>query len=420
MMEKIMNSKVTNKYITFVLLYIGFCISYVDRVAINIALASIGKEFSLSPSTMGVVLSTFFVGYAIMQVPGGWLSDKFGSKKVIILSLFLWSLFTLGTGYAWSLTSLIVIRFMFGIGEGSFPPASLKGIAEAFPKAERPKMTSALLSSNYVGSAIAPMMIVPLMLQFGWRNMFHIFGILGIVYIILYWLLIKPAKMQEQEEQAAAGSKKKINIKELLKMPIIWQLVVAWFGLSLVNKGLDSWMPTYLLTVRHLDLKSVGLLTPLPFIAAGISTAMGGWVMDRFFDRKEKYLLVISALLTAFFLYFMYTAETVMMVIAFQSLVYFFKSFVFAAALSLPMKLLPGSVAGSASGLINVGGQSAGFISPLLIGFMVSAFNGSYDAVFWFLIGAACLSALSSVTIKNREKVNGIVNNLEKIEEKIS
>ncbi len=113
----------------------------------------------------------------------------------------------------------------------------------------------------------------------------------------------------------------------------------------------------------------------------------------------------------------MYTAETVMMVIAFQSLVYFFKSFVFAAALSLPMKLLPGTISGSASGLINVGGQSAGFVAPMIIGFMVSAFNGSYDAVFWFLIGAACLSALSSLTIKNRtqENMNALKENQEMV-----
>lgn len=404
----VIKSQSTNKYLVFGLLYIGFCIAYIDRVAINIALASIGKEFGLNPSTMGVVLSTFFVGYAVMQIPGGWLADKFGSKKAIIGALFLWSVFTLGTGYAWSLTSLIAIRFIFGIGEGPFAASALKAIAEYFPKLERAKMTSALLSSNYVGSAVAPMMIVPLMMYFGWRGMFHAFGFLGIIFIALYWFVVKPAIKQEQE--AAAGDSKKISMRELLKMPLIWQLTIAWFALSLVNKGLDSWMPTYLLTVRHLDLKSLGILTPLPFIAAGVATAIGGWVMDRWFDGREKYLLVSAACLSAFFLYFMYTAETVYMVIAFQSLVYFFKSFVFAAALALPMKLLPGSIAGSASGVINMGGQSAGFIAPLIIGFMVTAFNGSYDAAFWFLIAAACFSALASITIRCRKNGNGAKN----------
>ena len=193
-------------------------------------------------------------------------------------------------------------------------------------------------------------------------------------------------------------------MKRLLKMPIMWQLCIAWFGLSLVNKGLDSWMPTYLLNVRGLDLKAIGLLTPLPFVAAGISTAIGGWIMVRFFDRKEKYLLVGSAALTAIFLYFMYTAQTAIMVIAFQSLVYFFKSFVFATTMALPMKMFPGSIVGSASGIISLGGQSAGFVSPVIIGLMISAFDGSYDAAFWFLIGAACLSMVTSMTIKSNKK----------------
>lgn len=399
-METIVKAnKATGKYLVFVLLYVGWCVSYIDRAAINIALASIGKEFSLNPSVMGMVLSVFFVGYALMQLPGGWLADKFGSKKVIIISLLAWSAFTAFTGLAWSLTALIVIRFLFGLGEGAFPCASLKGVAEHFPRAERPKMTAGLLSSNYVGSAIAPMIVAPLLIYLGWRHMFGVIGIAGIAFIFVYWFLVRPA--QAEEAEVKAGKAQKVDLKVLLKMPLMWQLVIAWFGLSLVNKGLDSWMPTYLLTVRHLDLKAIGILTPLPFIAAGTSTAIGGWVMDRFFDGREKYLLMFSALLTAFFLYFMYTAETVLAVIGFQCLVYFFKSFVLAAAMSLPTKLLPGKIVGSASGMINVGGQSAGFVSPVIIGFMISIFDGSYDAAFWFLIGAACLSAFASMTIRN-------------------
>jgi sugar phosphate permease len=396
----------TGKYLVFGLLYVGYCICYMDRAAINIALASIGKEFSLNPSAMGAVLSSFFVSYALMQLPGGWLADKFGSKKIILFSLFFWSLFTLSTGLAWSLAALIAIRFLFGIGEGAWPCACLKALAEYFPKAERPKMTGAIMSSNYVGSAIAPMIIAPMLLYFGWRHMFYTIGILGIAFVFVYWFIVRPAGKEKIEESDESGKNNvnsfpKVNMKTLLKMPVMWQLVIAWFALSLVNKGLDSWMPTYLLTVRHLDLKAIGLLTPLPFIAAGISTAIGGWVMDRFFDGKEKYLLFFSAALTAFFLYFMFTAQTVMMVILFQSLVYFFKCFVFASVLALPMKLLPGHVVGSATGMIQLGGQSAGFVSPILIGLMISAFDGSYDAAFWFLIGASCLSALASLTMKN-------------------
>ena len=124
-----------------------------DRAAIGIALTAVAKEFQLAPNEMGIVISAFFVGYSIMQIPGGWLADKYGSKIVIITALFCWSLFTLGTGFAASLTMLLVIRFLFGLGEGPFPASSFKAIAEYFPKKERAKFTGGLVSSNYIGSA---------------------------------------------------------------------------------------------------------------------------------------------------------------------------------------------------------------------------------------------------------------------------
>jgi sugar phosphate permease len=393
--------KTTNRYVVFVMLYLGWCVSYVDRVAINLSLASISKDMHLAPAAMGLVLSSFFIAY--MQLPGGWLADKYGSKKVIMLTLILWSAFTVFTGFAWSLVSLIVIRFLFGIGEGAFPCASFKGIPEYFPRAERPRMISLLVSSNYTGSAIAPLLVAPLMLLFGWRNMFYIIGIVGCAYVLVYWVLVRPPAVQEETAKTRTGQQ--VSVKELFRMPLMWQLVIAWFGLSLVNKGLDSWMPTYLLTVRHLDLKTVGVYTSIPFIAAGISTAIGGWVMDKFFDKKEKYLLILAGSMSVVFLYLMYASKDVGMFVLFESLLYFFKTLVLASVLALPLKLLPGNIVGTATGIINTGGQAAGFVSPAIMGLMIGIFHGSYNAAFWFLIGAACLSVAASLTINSSGRV---------------
>ncbi|MFP7170939.1 MFS transporter [Terribacillus sp. 7520-G] len=393
------------KYSVLVLLFIGWCISYIDRAAISIALASIGADFNLDSSVLGIVLSVFFIGYAAMQIPGGWLADRFGSKNVILSAILLWSVFTAITGLAWSLASLIAIRLLFGLGEGAYPSASIKGLAENFPKEQRPKMSSVMLSSNYIGSAIAPLLVAPLLLAFGWRNLFFIIGIAGVVFALIYWFWVKPVKPKNMDQiQTGQAIKKteKVPLKQLLATPILWQLALIWFGMSLINKGLDSWMPTYLLTERGLDLKAIGLLTPLPFIAAGISTAIGGWVMVKFFDGREKILLITSASITAIFLYFMYTAQTVGSVIAFQGIVYFFKSFVLATTMALPLKILSGKVAGSAAGVINLFGQSAGFVSPVIIGIIVEV-SGSFGSAFWFLIVAACLSVAISFMLNTRK-----------------
>jgi sugar phosphate permease len=381
------------QYLVLALLYLGWCVSYIDRAAITFAATYIASEFHLKPSDLGILLSSFFLGYSLLQLPGGWLADRFGSRPVIVISILLWSVFTGVTGMAWSISSLVIIRFVFGLGEGAFPAASVKGVAETFSKEDRPKMSSLLMSSNYVGSMLAPLIIAPMIIAYGWRNVFHYIGIAGLLFALVYWFLVKPVRAAKGNS-AADAEKKAINkqaFRALLKMPLMWQIVAVWFGLSIVNKGLDSWMPTYLMTQRGLNLKSVGLLLPLPYVLAGISTAIGGWVMTRFFDGRERYLLIGSSILTAIFVYCMYTAPSVSALITFQCIAYFFKSFVLATCIALPTKMLPANLIGSSIGMVN--------LSPLVIGFLVSAFS-NYDYAFGFLIAAACFSVLVSLFIR--------------------
>jgi len=388
----------------FVLLYIAFCISYIDRAAISLALAQIGKDFGLQASDLGIIISAFFLGYALMQVPGGWLADRIGSKYVVVGTIVMWSLFTVMTSFAWSLLSLVAIRFTFGIAEGGFPPASIKAVAELFQKEDRPKMSALLTSSNYAGSMIAPLVMAPLIIWVGWRHAFEVIGIAGIVFAIIYLPLVPhkaPVARPAAAPKTVAGWMTP-QMRELVKDPILLRLLVVWFGLSCVNKGLDSWMPVYLLQQRGLDLKAVGLLTPIPFVLATFSTAIGGWVMTTFFAEREKYLLIGSSALTGVFLYAMYKSETIASLIVFQCLVYFFKSFVLAAVIALPTKILQDEQIGTGIGMVNFGGQSAGFVAPAVMGFIVTG-TGSFDAAFGFLVTMTAMAVVVASTINTAE-----------------
>jgi MFS family permease len=393
-------SKKQASVLGFVLLYIAFCISYIDRAAISLALGQIGKDFTLQAADLGIVISAFFLGYAAMQVPGGWLADRFGSKFVVIVTIAMWSLFTVMTGFAWSLLSLIAIRFIFGLAEGGFPSASIKGVAEFFDKESRPKMSALLTSSNYAGSMVAPLIMAPLIIWLGWRHAFTSIGVVGIVFALVYLLFVprvvpgkRPAKTAKPETS---------NWRELVGNRFLWQLLIVWFGLSCVNKGLDSWMPIYLLQVRGLDLKAVGALTPIPFVLATVATAIGGWVMTTFFAEREKYLLIGSSALTGVLLYAMFKSETITALIVFQSLVYFFKSFVLAAVIALPTKVLKDDQIGTGVGMVNFGGQSAGFIAPMVMGFIVS-WTGSFDAAFSFLVIMTAMAVVVAATINTAQ-----------------
>jgi MFS family permease len=140
----------------FILLYVAFLISYVEPFC-DLARARTDRQgFQLAGADLGIIISAFFLGYAVMQVPGGWLADRFGSQYVIVVAIAMWSVFTVMTSFAWSLASLIMIRFVFGLTEAAFPAASFKGLAQLFAGPERPKPAALLTSSNYAGSMAAP------------------------------------------------------------------------------------------------------------------------------------------------------------------------------------------------------------------------------------------------------------------------
>lgn len=388
-----------NRYVVFLFLYIGFCISYIDRSAIGLALPSVSKDFNLAPTEMGVIISVFFIGYSIMQIPGGWFADKFGSKTVICVALALWSIFTFTTGHAQTLSGLLFLRFVFGLCEGPYAGSCFRAVAEYFPREVRAKYTGFVLSSNYIGSALAPVVVVPLILWFGWRGMFQVLGLVGLAYVFLYVFLVKARRPAEEKKDDKKNQSK--YFIQLLQMPLVWKLILCAFCVSCINKGLDAWIPTYLIAERGIDLKAVGYLTPIPFIASFVSSASCGWIMDKFFDKKEKYLIALSGAGTAFFLFLMLQAETIATVVIFQCGVYFFKSTIMALTVGLTLKVVTGAIAGSASALVNMGGQVAGFLSPAFMGFLY-AFNGSFTAVFYYLITMGTLCAVFALSIKRR------------------
>ncbi|MDF2680078.1 MAG: transporter [Brevibacillus sp.] len=391
-----------NNYFILLLLFIGWNIAYLDRMVISVALTSIGTDLQLEASSLGIVLSSFFAGYALMQIPGGWLADKYGSKRVMIVALVMWSLFTALTGVAWSLASLLVIRFLFGIGESGFPAASSKAIAEYFPKAERAKAQSAMLSSNAFGAALAPLVAAPMMLWLGWRMMFVVIALIGFVLVAVYAVFLrKPAQKEEGQKKTSGRS---MSMKDLLQTPTMWKLVAAWFGLDVVLWGFASWLPSYLLKVRHLDLLQAGVVASLPFFAGGVAMILGGWLVDKYFAGREKYFVIIVEILGALFLYLMFTTQALQTAVIYQILSAFFLYAGFAGIWALPLKVLPTEVMGSATGMINFGGQVAGFVSPMVMGFLISAFNGSYDAAFWFLILSAVISIIACMTLGNAQR----------------
>ncbi|HBZ81320.1 MULTISPECIES: MFS transporter [Brevibacillus] len=389
------NSK--NKYLVLGLLCLGWIINYFDKVAINVAVIPISQEFGLTETQVGLILSSFFLSYAIMQPIGGSLADKFGSRKVILVSVVVWSLFTILTGTAWSFLSLIVIRFLFGIGEGSYPSASSVAVAESFSQHERARAKSILTSATTIGSVLATLVAASLSQHFGWQIMFVILGVLGLFLALLYAKFLHPTKAAES---MATTKKDKLPLRSLLKISMLWKLMAIYFGISMVTWGMMSWMPSYMVKVRHLDMVSMGALAAIPAVLSFVTVLITGWLLDKRMVGREKLLIVIGSFIGIIALYLLSKAPTVALVVFYQAIANIGLAAAVTTTLTMPLKYIDASSVGAASGLIYLGGQLAGVIAPTAMGFMIQQFNGSYDAAFWLLIIAVAIPFFIGMTIR--------------------
>lgn len=399
-MENKINKSRGSRFITFVLLYLGYMLLFADRTVMNISLAYIGKDFNVGAAALGMTASSFFLGYTIMQIPGGFLTDRLGSKRMIIVTLLLWSLLTIVTGFAWSLISLIVIRFLFGLAEGPYPSAALKQISEDYSEKEKSQATSALISSNYAGAAVAPLIIVPIIAASGWRSSFVWLGISGLGLMLIYYLLERPLKSLKEESKTF----KKIVWKDIDSR--VWAFVIIGLALNIITKGLETWMPVYFLKEQGINLKNLAWLVPLPVISGGIAAFISGFVMVHFFKNKERWMIIIASFLTLIFMFGLFKSTSLVGIVSFEVLIYFAKSLAFTGIFSFTANILSEKAYGSSIGIVNFGGQLGGFCGPLLIGWIVQV-TQSYSSAFLGLVISALVAAIACFFIRGNAKRMG-------------
>jgi sugar phosphate permease len=384
------------------LLFVGMVLSFFDRVAINVAIIPMGDEFNLSTSQTGLLISIFFVSYSLMQPLGGWMTDKFGARVMITVALFSWSLFTIATGFAWSFVSLLLVRFLFGLGEGPFYPASMSTIRDNFPLNERGRANSFFLSAQNVGGILGTALAASLVVAFGWRGMFSIAGIMGILVSFAFWFILKPQEIRGNKE--GTQKRNKVPLKLLLKIDNIWKLISFKFLSNIINYGLISWMPIYLVKEKGVDIVAAGGLMALPYVVGFLMFNVSGWVLDKYMAGREKYLAAAGALLSAIFLFLMSKATSIAIFITYLTLNSVALAFFGTVLYTIVIKYAPKELTGSASGLVTFAGQIAGAVSPLAIGVIISLFNGSYNAAFWFLVIAALVGSIVALSIKNHSE----------------
>ncbi|MGW2276558.1 MFS transporter [Streptomyces sp. NPDC001770] len=380
-------------------LFMTWLIDYIDRLVITLALPDIGDEFGLGTTMQGLILTAFFITYAAMQIPGGILADTKGARRAMLIAAGGWTVFTAASGIAIGLTTMIVIRAVFGIFQGMYPAASMKALSERTTPAQRLTANGIMSASNPLGSAIAPIVAAPLIVAFGWRGAFWSVSVLGLLIVLALWKGM-PKPLTTEELAAATGRETapepvaQVSLRQamgLLKSSMMWRFALMMCGFNIIGWGLVSWVPSYLRENKNVSLTGVGLLSGVPWVAAAVSMMIGGYLFDRFLKGNHRRVVVPVMVVLGGLLVMMVRAGSAGEFIAWETCATLVMYLAYMQIFGLPLRMLPPEYAGVGGGMVNFGGQLAGAISPFVMGFLAEHF--SYGVAFSFL-GTGCVLAI--------------------------
>jgi len=376
------------------LLVFLFAITYLDRVCISVAGPRMQEDLGIDPVGWGWVTGMFTLAYCLFEIPTGTMGDRIGPRRVLTRIVVWWSAFTALTGAMTSYYPLLLVRFLFGAGEaGAFPNASVV-VARWFPPAQRATMSGVNLMASQVGGAIAPLLVLPIQMRYGWRMSFFVFGAAGLVWAAIWyaWFRDAPEEMRRDGvtpdvgtvDTPVAAASHVFPWRAAWKSQSVWALLGVAFCYIYVYNFFQTWFHTFLVKGRGFS-EGTLLLSALPFLVAVVANLAGGAASDalarRLGAKRGRRFIGTGALAAAaaFTVAAMVTEHQVLTVV-FLALTYgaitFQQSGVFGVCLDIG-----GPRAGAMVGLMNTVAQIGGLVGSVLYGYIVAQ-SGSYDAPF--------------------------------------
>lgn len=385
------NSKV------IIALMIGYTMVYMDKTMISTAVIPIAKEFSLNTTQTGLIMSAFFLAYSCMQIPGGWLADKIGAKKVLLFSLISIAVTSYLFGVVGSLFLFVGIRFLAGLGHGGYPPSTSKAIAENFEPHQRVLAQSGILTTTGIGGILAYTLGANV-IELHWRYGYYMLGTLFIVaFLCVLFMLPNDQAVVKTEESV----QEKMPLSQTLKNPSVILIFIILLLENIVTYGAMSWMPSYLTETFKLTVAQAGAIMAVSAILQIIGSLGTGIILTRVFVGKQKQFIIVSAILAALGIGGLIISTNIIVAVICVALSGMFIVSTFAATASWPQKIFPEEIIGSASGIVGTGGTLGGFIAPLLIGALVNNAGGNFSVAFIFMAVSLLLGAFVSLLVKD-------------------
>jgi len=369
-----------------------YMITYMDRVVISNAAPVIRTDLGFSLITMGWILASFRWSYALFQIPGGWLGDRIGPRRALTLIVTWWSVFTSATALAWNAASMIVIRFLFGIGEAGAFPIATRSLSRWLLPGERGFAQGITHAGSRLGAALTPPLVVFIIVKYGWHAAFYTFGGFGIAWSALwfFWYRDTPAEHnsvnQAEREmiQSAIGPQRPrgapVPWAKILRAPMLWNLCLMYFCYNYCLSTYLDWFPTYLKEYRGYTLKEMGFYAMLPLLAGTIGDLSGGWLSDILLRRtgrinfSRRSVAIAGFLIGAFAILPATFTKTPELSVIFSCLAFFGIEVTVGVSWAIPLDV-GGDCAGSVSSVMNMCGNIGGAISPTALAYLVKAYG---------------------------------------------
>lgn len=375
------------------LLFAAVLINYIDRGNLSVVAVPLMNHFQLSPGKMGTLLSAFFWTYAALQIPAGYLVDRYGMKWVYAGAFLVWSLASAAVGMATGFTEVLLFRLLLGVGESVAQPASLAFIRQNFPASQQGLPTAIYLSGMMIGPALGAFFGAALMEWLGWRQLFVLTGLGGCLWLAP-WLWLAPAKRQARETRVTAAP---VDYAAVVKNPMFWGLLTGTFFYSYFWYFCLTWIPSYLVMVHNLSFLKMGAFAALPMVGMAIMSTVAGKTADWLISRGRGVVPVRVAFICTGFvlgsssllLLGVHSANGALGVLMFSLVGLSLASSNFWA---LSQSIAPASMVGRMIGVQNTIANLAGICAPILTGLLIGESKNFRPAI-WFAGGALWVAA---------------------------
>jgi ACS family glucarate transporter-like MFS transporter len=382
-------------------------ITFVDRVCISVAAKEMQADLGLSPAQWGWVLGAFVLAYGLFEIPTGAMGDRFGPRLIITRIVVWWSVFTALTGAAIGFWSLVIARFLFGVGEAGAYPNCSAAIARWFPKVERARAQGFIWMASKLGAALSPLLVIPIQHAYGWRTSFFVFGLVGFVWAaIWYWWFRdtpheKPGVTTMEQDEIGrlppAGEHTGLPWRQALRSPSLWWIMLMYHAHCWSSFFFLTWLHIFLQNGRAFSKADLLQLSWVPFVCGAAANLLGGVTSDHLVRRfglkwGRRSVGIAGHATTTVFLAAAILTEDKLWTVVFLAVAYAGSDFMLPVSWAVCLDI-GGRHAGAITGAMNTAGQVGSFATTVLFGHLVGTY-GSYDLP---LVPIAVMSLVSTI-----------------------